>query len=347
MKSKKYFFYNLKKLPFLIGIGSFLLLANACTKSPERAPIARSYYYWKTNFLLSQKEQLNLLDTLKITTLYLRFFDVHYDEKLATAMPVGNLTVTTKIPEQLKIVPVVYITNETLQRIKSTVCDSLAARISQKIHSKIAANGLSQQVKEWQLDCDWSAKTRQKYFAILLKIKALNPSIRLSATIRLHQLKYPEQTGVPPVQRGMLMLYNMSDVAKAETKNSILDIAVTRRYINEKTRYKLPLDLAFPAFAWGALFRGAHFEGLLNNWNEATCSKQSFLQHTTANNWVCTQDTVVGARYWRRGDRLRLEGGDAKSASQLYDLCKNITAKDTVHIAYFHWNGTSGAKFDF
>ena len=67
--------------------------------------------------------------------------------------------------------------------------------------------------KEIQLDCDWNSSTQKKYFNLIEEMK-LYPTwenIVWSATIRLHQLKYPKQTGVPPVNKGVLMFYNMGN----------------------------------------------------------------------------------------------------------------------------------------
>ena len=45
----------------------------------------------------------------------------------------------------------------------------------------------------------------------------------MSATIRLHQVKYRADTGVPPVDRGMLMAYNLLPPDQAGERSSILD----------------------------------------------------------------------------------------------------------------------------
>ena len=65
-------------------------------------------------------------------------------------------------------------------------------------------------VKEIQIDCDWTASTQEAYFEFLhyLKEKAKDKQIQLSATIRLHQLSMTP----PPVDRGILMMYNTGDV---------------------------------------------------------------------------------------------------------------------------------------
>ena len=73
---------------------------------------------------------------------------------------------------------------------------------------------------------------------------------QLSATIRLHQVKYREETGVPPVDYGVLMYYNMGHIS-AMGANSIYDRSTALRYLGKLREYPLPLDIALPMFAWG------------------------------------------------------------------------------------------------
>lgn len=310
-----------------------------CSHAPK-PPAERAYYFWKSDFRLSPNEQRQLFDTLNIKRLYLKYFDVVWNADTRQPSPMDNMTIETVLPANISIVPTVFITNETMQRIDSAQIDTLAQHIATKIKEKTTNANLTKQVYEWQIDCDWSAKTKGKYFALLTALKVHFPTKThlLSVTIRLHQLKYPKKTGIPPVNRGMLMLYNMSNVRLANTKNSILDIDITKQYIKEQTKYALPLDVALPVFAWAAAFRGDAFQGLYNNWTEDFCAKQTFLKKTNTNNFICTKDTAYNTHYWRKGDALRLEGGSAEAIRQLYALTKGLHAPDTVRVALFSWD---------
>src|SRR5690606_9253424 len=62
---------------------------------------------------------------------------------------------------------------------------------------------------------------------------------------------------------GLLMVYNMGNLRKFGTHNSILDPADTRRYLSDMASYPLPLDIALPVFRWGVLFEGNRFTGIL------------------------------------------------------------------------------------
>ncbi|MGG2305049.1 hypothetical protein ACE4Z6_26875, partial [Salmonella enterica] len=93
-----------------------------------------------------------------------------------------------------------------------------------------------------QIDCDWTLGTKEKYFSLLKRIKE-RMALPLSCTIRLHQVKYQAKTGVPPVDRGMLMYYNMGHVEGATETNSIYDPANADKYVSYVKDYPLPLDV--------------------------------------------------------------------------------------------------------
>jgi hypothetical protein len=325
--------YYLKYILFLFVTLPFF----ACRKTG--APTVRAYYYWQQSFDLSLQAERQLIDTLHVTKLYLKYFDVVWQKN--EARPVADLTFQTPVPTAIKaVVPTVFIKNDVLQQLDSSQIDSLAARISHKIQQKTANNKLTNRVREWQIDCDWSVSTKSNYFRLLQTLKNLNPAVHFSATIRLHQLKYAAKTGVPPVDRGMLMLYNMSDVKLPTTRNSILDIAVTRQYISAKTQYALPLDVALPAFAWGVVLQGDKMVGLQNNWTEKFCAKQPFLHKNRYGKYICTRDTVIGTRYWRRGDAVRTEASSPEAVRELAALTLHLRKADTTAIALFSWDET-------
>ena len=68
----------------------------------------------------------------------------------------------------------------------------------------------------------------------------------MSTTIRLHQLSMP----VPPVDYGVLMIYNTGNPDKWEERNPILDYRDVYPYLNRLDKYPLPLAAAYPVFHW-------------------------------------------------------------------------------------------------
>src|SRR6185295_19004173 len=123
---------------------------------------------------------------------------------------------------------------------------------------------------EIQIECDWNASTRESYFLLLRTIRAqLHAGKILSGTIRLHQIKYRAQTGVPPLDRGVLMFYGMGDPASPGEKNSILDLDTARKYTAYLKNYPLFLDAALPVYQWGILFHEDHFRGIIRSLGES------------------------------------------------------------------------------
>ena len=151
-----------------------------------------------------------------------------------------------------------FITNATLKNLPETSIEQLADNITSKIKRMLKSLG-EVHVKEIQIDCDWTGSTRVKYFTLLkhitLKVKTrsanfnLREDITISATLRLHQIKYHKKTGVPPVARGMLMFYNMGSPTQIDMQNSILNLDIAKQYIENLESYPLPLDVALPIFS--------------------------------------------------------------------------------------------------
>ena len=83
--------------------------------------------------------------------------------------------------------------------------------------------------------------------------------MKLSATIRLHQLSQP----APPVDYGALMVYNTADPRRLTDHNPILDIRDVEPYMKHLKGYKLPLATAYPLFSWQLLFNGTAFNRFL------------------------------------------------------------------------------------
>lgn len=116
----------------------------------------------------------------------------------------------------VRFVPVVFLTAKTFALIDSFALPLLARRIVRRCLPAYDAEDVAYENRkglnrcgrpvsptETQFDRDWTQKTAGKYFAFLREVQRLLPSdsIRLSATVRLHQFKAPGQTGAPPVSR--------------------------------------------------------------------------------------------------------------------------------------------------
>ena len=227
----------MKKILFLI---LFIPIFVACEKQPSA-----SFYYWKTSYTISPFER-NYLDSLNVEKLYVRFFDI--DIKNGKAIPVSEITIQEKNTKQ-EIIPVVLITNEVFKDLDKKAIETLAQHIDKEIkfiYPKIS----DKKIKEIQFDCDWTTSTRNKYFYFLNIVEKGNPSLLVSATIRLHQIKDKVQTGIPPIEKGVLMYYATSNPLDFKDENSILENTLANNYIKDLNEYPIDLDIALPIYSW-------------------------------------------------------------------------------------------------
>ena len=237
----------------------FILLLMGCTVDSDKKLSQRGVYYWRTVFEPDSVE-LAFLHEHQIKKLYLRYFDVVQNES-GEAVPNATLTFRSPRPEGVEVVPTVFIMNDCMTNPPQDLAEKLLQRVLQMSDT----NDMGP-VKELQVDCDWTARTRQRYYDFLQQLRTLAKAeeIVLSATIRLHQLSQP----VPPVDRGVLMVYNTGDVTDLKCEHPILDMADVQPYLRNLKHYKLPMSAAYPLFTWKVLFRRDHFVGILHSDDE-------------------------------------------------------------------------------
>ncbi|HTE26398.1 hypothetical protein [Flavitalea sp.] len=329
----------------------FFLLFVSCATGEKKATV-KAFYYWKSYLELSSPEK-NAISTLGIRKMYIKFFDVVWNEGSHSPFPVAKLTIDESIPaylsnESIEIIPTVFITNECLSRVDSDKIPDLASQVNNLVNSMLRTNGfISNKIRELQFDCDWTASTSDNYFTFLNSIKKLRASqkTRLSATIRLYQCKYLKRTGVPPVDRGLLMCYNMGNLRDpSHKKNSILDLNDLEQYTAGLENYPLPLDLAFPLFDWKVLFRANTYAGLVQRLPQHQL-EDSRVSVREDNVFRLLRDTIIGGYSFRKGDLLRDEQsnpGDIISAGKI--LSRKLKNKE-ITISLYHLDSATIGKY--
>lgn len=230
------------------------MLLSACSErsATERT---RAVYYWSTVLDVDTVKQA-FLCAHGVRRMYVRYFDVVQDDD-GRPVPNATLRFKTAVPEGLEVVPTVYIVNECMAG--DTV--GLAEKVLRRVVQMSETNGVKG-VRELQVDCDWTRRTRSRYFGFLRTLVALAGSegIGVSATIRLHQLS----ESPPPVERGVLMMYNTGDFTDITCQKPILDMADAAPYLRHLAGCKLPLASAYPIYSWRILFRGGKYVGIMH-----------------------------------------------------------------------------------
>lgn len=292
-----------------------LLLLVICTACHRRQSPHAAFYYWKTSFALSSSQQ-QLLASAGNNTLYLRFFDVVWNEGLHQPRPDAVLRFNGSV-NGLHVEPVIFITNRTFKQIGMGGVDSLARRCARLMDTLTMRRHL--RYAKIQVDCDWTDETRARYFAFLKAFKQHNRHL-LEATIRLHQVKYRERTGVPPADRGVLMFYNMGALAPAGSRSSIYNEQDAARYLGRVNTYPMPLDVALPLFSWVVQSRGGHIIQLYTRLTAADLQQPDYFEAQN-NVYRAIKSFFLKGIYIKQNDIFKVEETDLdalkKAAAQL------------------------------
>ncbi len=230
----------------------FLLAALALASCSGGDEPVRAIYHWKTTFNPTQYE-LQWLRDHRVQRLYLRLFDVDvcgYSPEDGNAAPIATTRFLQPLPDDMEIVPVIYITNEAMGRMWGY---RVAELIAERVAKMADCNGF--ELKELQVDCDWTERTRSDYYYFCRSLREClhEKNIRLSSTVRLHQVD--TSLADLPVDGRVLMVYNTGDLRSPQTANSILDYSDVKPYLRRIDASMLDsMDFAWPVFGWGVAF---------------------------------------------------------------------------------------------
>ena len=286
----------MKKIVILISLILVFALIVFSYNKTQTKDIQISFYSWENSF-----EEQNINEKL-----YIKVLDINFSTKLELLKT--NLKETPK-----DFIPVIYITNETMKNVDYSL-----------VSKAILETLKNYKFDEIQIDCDWSLSTRSNYFNLLEDLKEkLNKKI--SATIRLHQIKYYTKTGIPPVDYGVLMYYNMSNIGDFNTKNSILDNEIAKKYHYNFDVYPLKLKLALPLYSQAIQFREEKAISLFEGVEEKDFNND--FEKLENNRYKVLNSHYFKGRYIYKDDIFRLENSneqDIKIAlKDFLDLSKN------------------------
>ena len=229
---------------FLTVFFLLTLLIMGCSKQKAQdddLERCNSVYYWRTDLRLDSAEKA-FLNQYNIKKVYCRYFDVVMNDGASEPSPNATITFSDTLPEGIEIIPTIYITEDCMHKPYKDLAKKIADRILQMNETNDIKN-----VREIQIDCDYTSKSRTTYYKFLEEIRHhLSTAYYLSTTIRLHQLSMP----APPVDYGVLMVYNTGDPRKWEERNPILDYRDVYPYLSRLDKYPLPLATAYPVYQW-------------------------------------------------------------------------------------------------
>lgn len=297
----------MKKTLFIFSLLVIILFPILFSKDKK---IQNSFYYWQNTYDLKDVKE----------KLYIKVLDISYSRKLEYV----NTIFKEKAAQNF--IPTIYITNETLKKVDYKKINTLIINQLKRI---------KQNYNEIQIDCDWSMSTKSNYFNLLKDLKQ-NTNKTVSATIRLHQIKYFKKTGVPPVDYGVLMYYNMSDITKLNSKNSILDNDIAKKYHYNFDVYKLKLKLALPLYSQAIQFRGEKpldiFEGV-----KEIDFKNNF-EKLKDNLYKVKKSTYFKGRYIYKNDVFRFEDSKYEALQEAMKDFYSLNTNSFDEIIYYRYS---------
>ena len=262
------------------------------------------FYYWKSKCVIGETE-CDYFNQLGSKRLFVRLFDVSMEN--GVVVPVGPIKGFEKdvLPnDSIAVIPVVFITNETFYNCTD---DESIARLASNV-----SNGITHYMgkadiayDEIQIDCDWTERTKDVYFRFLKKL-AEQSGCDISCTLRLHQIRDREKTGVPPVGRGSLMCYATSSPMEGDTRNSILDMELLKAYTTNINDYPIDFDVILPIYSWGIVTNHLGQVKLVNGLTEDDLQTPMF-EKQDDNLYLVKEDGFVQGLYVNSGFTIKIE----------------------------------------
>jgi len=312
----------LVKKSFLIFL---VFLLSACSKNDK--PII-AFYYWKTIFKLSETEK-EVLEDKNVTKLYVRYFDIGLHPKTAEPIPVTPIHFQTNI-NRFIVVPVVFIQNKVMLQSNIDV-DDLAQKTLHLVNEINAKNKIN--CPEIQIDCDWTLASKENYLKFIERFKKLSHK-KLSATIRLHQVKYFRRTKIPNVDSGVLMYYNMGTIA-ADSLNSIYNSRIADKYLESLKKYPLHLDIALPIYSWGVHIRNQKVIGLRSKLNIGELKKDKNFEQMSANFFKVKKSNYKNGSFYEERDVLKIEAISAQDLKMMGEELNENLARAPKEVIFY------------
>lgn len=302
-----------------------IILLTSCS---ERQSHPYTYYYWKTNLALDKTEKKALAES---TTHFLctRFFDV--DKVNGKFEPVAVITKDQSFSTEKEIIPTVFITNRTFYHIKSDEIQFLAKSINDLIQKKVKDYDLALS-PEIQIDCDWTAGTKDDYFKFLNELKKISGK-EITCTLRLHQVKDKNLTGIPPVEKTYLMCYSTSSPLENSDHNSILDINILKSYLSKLEDYPLKnIEVALPIYSWGIVTNHLGKHKLINALSKKDLENSNFKKISDSEIEILKDGFYFGS-FMSRGFKIKAE---EISDDQLNEVTRFLDKKlSSYNIIYY------------
>jgi hypothetical protein len=305
-------------------------------------------FRWRNTPGLDRRERL-AVEEHQAQRVYFKIVDIDWGEGYG-AYPVSKVKVphewrvrdgqVAPWTDRVELVPCIHISNATFEKIDDAASLLLAKNLLRKLRQESPPT-----IHGVLLDCDWNATTRDRFFILA---GTLNDSldIPVTAMLRLHQFADPSGTGVPPVDRCMLVPFNSGTAPDGVGNGSHFDEASAERYFRKSGSYPLPLDLALPAIGWGVHFRDEVAQGFLDEARLDEALMLGLLSGERNAVMTVTREDPERRPELRLGDEVHVERISPELIARIVDLASTAVNTDTMAVAFFEVGSPSFQRLD-
>ena len=310
----------------------FLLSSVSCVSASHDHNI--SFYHWKSNYQMDNDVR-KYMRGLNCQKIYLHLFDVVKEGEISRPINIFQVTDSLKNDSSIHFVPVIFITNEVFSNTDTAKINGLTHRLKYFTDNMIRHSNINKNtIDEIQFDCDWTPSTKENYFTFLKYVKNLYPDVKISSTIRLHQIKDMKETGIPPVDKGYLMCYATSNANDGLDSNSILNIDLLKNYTENLNDYPIDLDYALPLFSWGIVSNKKSQIKLINGFTHNNLDSVRF-KRISENRYKVLEDCFINGLYINKGYTIEIEQISPTLLRNAIEYLDNKIQKD-YNIVYYH-----------
>ena len=310
----------------------FLLSSVSCVSASHDHNI--SFYHWKSNYQMDNDVR-KYMRGLNCQKIYLHLFDVVKEGEISRPINIFQVTDSLKNDSSIHFVPVIFITNEVFSNTDTAKINGLTHRLKYFTDNMIRHSNINKNtIDEIQFDCDWTPSTKENYFTFLKYVKNLYPDVKISSTIRLHQIKDMKETGIPPVDKGYLMCYATSNANDGLDSNSILNIDLLKNYTENLNDYPIDLDYALPLFSWGIVSNKKSQIKLINGFTHNNLDSVRF-KRISENRYKVLEDCFINGLYINKGYTIEIEQITPTLLRNAIEYLDNKIQKD-YNIVYYH-----------
>lgn len=302
--------------------------------------------YYCMDHLILDNTQKKVIQETGAKKLYVKFFDVFWNPVTQAPNAGAKMLIDKKTKEWLdstniEVIPVVFITNECLEKMYSGKYNALGERIYGLLNGQLTNYMMLTRIHEIQFNCDWTDSTRETYFNLINYLKMLpmvfDRKMSVSAAIYYDQCKDPKRFGIPPVNRAMLMCFGSmdSDPARNTVRTFKDDLA-------SLSKYPLPMDIALPLQSDVFVYRNGKLAGFPQNM-ESDYGKDSIVSKINMNHYKVNTDTVLNGTQVLKGDDIYGPPSDIEKTLSYEMTLKPKLSSNKATISVF-WTDSSDAR---